>query len=232
MTAPAVGGTGAPPRIQGPLPGNGRWALRVTVVLIGVYIVLDLVAQLLPPHYSAITQAESDLAVGPYGFVMTANFVVRGILSLSFLAGLALVTTLRRRSPFGLALVGVWAVGAFVLAASPTDIGAETTVHGMVHLATAAIAFLAAAVGELLLALHFRDEPRLAEFATPALVVSVLGVLALVAEFAVIARPRAASEVFGLVERIFIGFVLLWMLLVSLHLLRGDRPGTKLPAEP
>ena len=38
-----------------------------TIIGIVLYLVLDIIAQLLPPHYSFITQAESDLAVGPYG---------------------------------------------------------------------------------------------------------------------------------------------------------------------
>jgi hypothetical membrane protein len=56
-----------------------RWA---NMALIGIvfYIVLDVVMQMLPPHYS-LRQAESDLAVGPYGWIMNINFVIRGLLS-------------------------------------------------------------------------------------------------------------------------------------------------------
>jgi len=58
------------------------WAVIPGIVL---YLILDVVAQLLPPHYSPITQAESDLAVGKYGFIMTINFLNRGVLSLLFI---------------------------------------------------------------------------------------------------------------------------------------------------
>ena len=51
----------------------------LTIAGIALYLVLDVVAQMLPPHYSPVRQAESDLAVGPYGYVMTINFVVREI---------------------------------------------------------------------------------------------------------------------------------------------------------
>jgi hypothetical membrane protein len=56
-------------------------------VLAGIilYLILDMVAQLLPPHYSPISQAESDLAVGQFGYIMAVNFLNRGILSLMFL---------------------------------------------------------------------------------------------------------------------------------------------------
>jgi hypothetical membrane protein len=48
-----------------------------------LYVALDIIAQALPPHYSPISQAESDLAVRPYGYVMSINFIVRGLLSLT-----------------------------------------------------------------------------------------------------------------------------------------------------
>jgi hypothetical protein len=210
-------GSGAPA-----IPPPARQALRLALALIAVYIVLDIVAQLLPPHYSPLSQAESDLAVGPYGYVMTVNFVVRGVLSLALLFGIVSATSIGRRSPVGIALVAVWGLGAFVLAASPTDVTGPMTLHGAVHLATAAIAFLAGAVGELLLSLRFRDEPRLAGVATPALAVSGLSVVALLALLVVQARPVLFAAAFGLAERVFLGLVLLWMLLVAVHLLRTE----------
>lgn len=211
------------PDAPGPLPTNARRALQFTQAFTVVYLVLDLVAQLLPPHYSAISQAESDLAVGPFGYVMTVNFIVRGLLSLSFLFGLLAATTVGRRSTMGIALVGIWALGAFVLAAFPTDVGAGMSLHGLVHLATAALAFLAAAVGEVLLSLRFRGEPRLDGFRSPALLVSASGVLALVALLYVEQKARLFTEAFGLFERIFIGLVLLWMFLIAAYLLGSDR---------
>ena len=64
------------------LDNSKRSKLRqvfITVdVLIVLYIVLDAIAQALPPHYSPISQAESLLAVGPYGYIMTINFLNRG----------------------------------------------------------------------------------------------------------------------------------------------------------
>jgi hypothetical membrane protein len=44
-------------------------AFTITIVGIAVYVVLNVIAQLLPPHYSPLRQAMSDLAVGPYGWL-------------------------------------------------------------------------------------------------------------------------------------------------------------------
>lgn len=202
-------------------PSNARRALELTLALISVCSVLDIVAQLLPPYHRPVTQAESDLAAGPFGYVMTINFVVRGVLALSLLLGIVTATSLGRRAPVGIALVGIWGLGAFVLAASPTDVGEAVTLRGAIHLATAALAFLAAAVGEFLLSLRFRDEPRLAARGTPALAISGLSVIVLLALLYVQSRPRLFDEAIGLVERVCLGLGLLWMLLVAVHLLRA-----------
>lgn len=216
---------GAAPAAAGPVPRSARTALALAVVLIGVYAALDIVVQLLPPHYDPISQAESDLAVGPYGYLMTANFVVRGVLTISFLGGLAGATDVTRRSGVGTALLGVWGVGAFLLAAFPTDVGSTTTVHGDVHLAVAAVAFAGGAFGEWLLSRHLSEEPRLRSLASGAQVVASLAVLFFVVVLCSIGVPYLFHHVFGLVERIFIGLVLLWMLLVAAGLVRRE-PGT------
>ncbi|HEY7356765.1 MAG TPA: DUF998 domain-containing protein, partial [Ktedonobacterales bacterium] len=55
---------------------QGAALALLTIVGIALYVVLDVIAQLLPPHYNPISQAESDLAVGPYGWIMAINFVL------------------------------------------------------------------------------------------------------------------------------------------------------------
>jgi hypothetical membrane protein len=210
----------------------GRRAFALTVILTVVYLLLDLLAQLLPPHYSAIAQAESDLAVGPYGYVMTINFVVRGILSLGFVLGLAWTTGLGSRARVGLGLLAFWGLGAFLLAAFPTDVpSTPVSWHGAIHLVVAALAFLAASIGELLLALHFSREPALRRLARVATGIAVLGVVVNLVLFAIDGRPHLAAEIGGLAERLFLGIVLAWMVLVSLWILRapGSRPGDGKP---
>ena len=212
-----------PPAPKSPTLGRGTSnALTLAVVGVVLYVVLDVVAQLLPPHYSPISQAESDLAVGPYGYVMTVNFVVRGLLSFAFLVGVVGATQLGRTARVGLALLGIWGAGAFVLAAFPTDVGTVVTVHGTIHNLTAAVAFTGGAFGALFLSLHFHAEERLRRIET---VARLLAVLAVVMYFVTLGALfiRRLSHVFGLVERVFIGLVLLWILVVALRLLLSDR---------
>jgi hypothetical membrane protein len=207
-----------------------RWfsAAAVGVVL---YVVLDVIAQLLPPHYSPISQAESDLAVGPYGYVMTANFVLRGVLTFLFVVGLATLYRAEgsswRRSRGGfVALGGVWGVGALLLAAFPTDVpSTPVSPHGAVHLLVALLAFLGGAIGIYLLSLGLEASPTLRSARTWALPLAIFSLVACVVELTGgLFLPHISERVGGLLERIFLGSVLLWILLVSLAASRRVRP--------
>lgn len=209
----------------------------VVLVEIALYLLLDAVAQSLPPHYSPIRDAESDLAVGPYGYIMTVNFVNRGVLSLVFLYALLRVTSpladkrvdgIRRRPLRGSYLFGAWGLGAVLLAVFPTDVPATPiSAHGAVHIAVAILAFIAGSIGALMLSLRFRDYDALRGAARPALAVALLSVglllLYLGLPFLV---PHFSSRVGGLTERLFLGTVLLWIAIVSAHLARGP-PGAR-----
>ncbi len=119
----------------------------IVILGIALYVVLDVIAQLLPPHYSPISQAEIDLAVGNFRFIMTINFLNRGLLSLlfifAFLRTLDYAGVARSQFRTGTYLLGAWAVGAFLLAKFPTDVpSTPISWHGAIHLAVAIIAFI------------------------------------------------------------------------------------------
>ena len=193
------------------------WVVIAAIVL---YVVLDAVAQSLPPYYSPIKDAESDLAVGPYGYIMAINFLNRGILSLVFLYAVSrtvkadLETVRGFRT--GTYVFGVWAVGAILLAFFPTDVPATpVSWHGVIHLVVAALAFLGGSFGSLMLSLQFSKSEALRNVKTPALVIAALSVVFLFVGFGTLTGPIG-----GLTERIFLGSVLLWQLVVSFRLAR------------
>jgi Protein of unknown function (DUF998) len=184
------------------------------------------VAQLLPPHYSALRQAESDLGVGPYGWVMDINFAVRGILSLTLACGLFLAWPKTAKAPrISLALVGAWGVGAFVLAVSPADVSGPATLHGMIHLVTAGLAFLFLAAGVLGVSYAMPSERPWTSIRPYAKSIALLTAVALAVFFVGTGVPRIEHNVYGLLERIFLGLGLLWMLVVAVQLLRWGSRG-------
>lgn len=202
------------------------WIAIVGVIL---YVVLDAVAQSLPPHYSPIRDAESDLAVGPYGYIMAINFLIRGILSLAFI--FAFVKTIdltgARRASFrtGYILMGVWAVGAILLAFFPTDVPATPmSWHGAIHFVVAIIAFIGGAFGAFALSRNFNGNPVLngaKKIATP---LTFLVLLFWVIEFFTpFVAPHLVTRFGGLFERLFLGSVLLWILSVSAYMVTHKR---------
>ena len=225
-TAPAVRPPGATTGARA--PPVARRAFAAVLTLVAVYAALDVVAQMLPPHYSAITQPESDLAVGPYGGIMTLNFVVRGALSLLFLWAFGRTVASAggswRQYRGGTISLAVWAVGAFVLAAFPTDVpSTPISGHGAVHLVAAIVAFLGGAIGVYWLSRGFAQTPILRPVQGWATALGVLSLVLVVLELTGgLFVPRISDRIGGLLERIFLASVLLWIALVALYLLRAS----------
>jgi Protein of unknown function (DUF998) len=207
------------------------WLVIAGVVL---YLLLDAVAQLLPPHYSPVRDPESDLAVGPYGYIMTINFLNRGLLSIVFLYALGKFMSMpgefaspdtARRFRVGRLALWVWGAGAILLAIFPTDVPATpVSWHGAIHLVVAILAFIGGSLGTLLLSLRFSESRTLRGAKGVALAIAVLSVVSL---FALLGS--SGSGIGGLTERLFLGVVLLWMTYVSVYLSRHpsapDGPG-------
>jgi Protein of unknown function (DUF998) len=197
------------------------WTVIFEIVL---YVVLDIVAQALPPHYSPISQAESDLAVGNFGVIMTINFLNRGILSLLFIFAFLQTVNLTKvpQSQFraGTYLLGIWAVGALILAIIPTDVPpTPISWHGAIHLVIAIIAFIGGAFGTLAISLNLGENQALIRLRRIALPLSEIVVLFWIIEFILpIAFPHLNGSIGGLTERLFLGSVLLWIGVVSFFL--------------
>jgi hypothetical membrane protein len=197
-----------------------RWA---NMALIGIvfYIILDVVIQMLPPHYS-LRQAESDLAVGPYGWIMNINFVVRGLLSAAII--LAIYKSMKNivRPTVGMVFFAIWSAASFLLAFFNTDVPnaslvvSNPTYHGELHLVLALIGFICAPIGMLIISIAFRKEDRLKSLSTPTLIISILAVLA----FLYLGLRGVHARNFGINERIFIGLVLIWIAVVASKLRR------------
>lgn len=204
-------------------------ASLVSGVIAGPLFVLTfLIAGATRPDYDPVRHPVSSLALGPFGWVQTANFVVGGLLMLALAVGLVLLPGARQK--VGAVLVGVWAVGllgagAFVIdpvSGYPPGTPAvpdEATVAGTLHNLFAAAAFLSLGAACFVLAAGGR---RWALY-------SVLSGVALLATFIVsgigLAQADAVVDVAGLWQRIsmIIGWV--WLTVLALGLLRS--PATR-----
>ena len=204
-------------------PNKLYWVATGGVIL---YFVLDAIAQSLPPHYSPVRTAESDLAVGPYGYIMAVNFLNRGILSLVFIYALLKSIELGGGSTksfrSGFVLLGIWAVGALLLAFFPTDVPATPmSWHGAIHFIVAIIAFIGGAFGALALSRGFgRNSANMnvKKIAEP--IAYLVLVFCLVEFLTPFISPHLVTRFGGFFERLFLGSVLFWIFAVSLFTVR------------
>jgi hypothetical protein len=196
-----------------------RQLFVIVDALIILYIVLVAIAQVLPPHYSPISQAESLLAVGPYGFIMTVNFLNRGVFSLLFVYAFVQILTLLgdnwRNYKWGLYAIGIWGVGALLLAGFPAT-GRTLVIHTIIGL----IVFIAAPLGELSISLKLDRVKAFTGVKKIALVISALGVLFTVFYWGVLPfLHHLKSSYSGFFERLLIGSVILWMAIMATYIL-------------
>jgi Protein of unknown function (DUF998) len=198
-----------------------------TAAMIGVMVYVVVVAglQFLPPHYDPFREAESNLAVGPFGWIMNLNFLGRAVTTVLALMAISRVgpaTTLRR---LGLIAFGIGGASSAMLAFFATDVvvvpgsgTAASTPSGLVHLLVAAIGFVAALLGILLLTAWLRAQPTLRQTFPIALVFAALaacGALWLALSATVAWGPL------GLAERLCLAGVLGWTFFVCAGIRRA-----------
>ena len=208
-----------------------RAAIAFTITIIGViaYVLLNVIAQLLPPHYSPITQAVSDMAVGPYGWLMAGMFLLYSVMVLAFLFGYIWGTSKKDRSRVGIIFLTIWAVLPAFIAFIPTDIvdahgfpgsaqamQMTTTLHGFLHIAVLSpIAFGSSMLATLFISLRFSRNARLRSLRTPTLLIALLMWPAFL-----LTDTFGKLGIYGVGERLFVGLGLLWLLIVALWMRR------------
>lgn len=195
-------------------------SLLARVALVGavLYVLVDVVLQLLPPHYSVLAEAESNLAVGPYGWVMNLNFLARAGVTVCTVLALARFGPRSRLRHAGLALMLVAGSCSAALACLPTDVPARdapglapVTGLGTAHLAVAATGFITALVAFALLTLWLRGSEQLRSAYPAAAIltgVAALGLLTLGV------TATLLPGLIGLAERVCLAGVLGWVIAV------------------
>lgn len=130
----------------------------VAMVLIVLYAAIDVILQFLPPHYSVLSDAESDLAVAPFGWLMQVNFASRAVMSGCVVVAISLCpgrTALRSAGSVLIASAGLCSLALVFLATDvnrPGEFGmTPRSVIGTAHVVVATTGFIAILLGMLLL---------------------------------------------------------------------------------
>lgn len=201
-------------------PDVPRRALLTAGIIAGpFYLALGIAQGLRRTGFSFTRHPLSVLAVGDWGWIQTANFVITAALVLAAAIGLgrALHPHARWMSRF----LGAYAVSMLAAALFPADpmdgfpagtpLGPPTTISstGLTHFAAGTLGFVALGISALLAAraLSRTGEPGLARLSLAS------GVLVLAGFFGGFFLP---SPVFGIWVTVVVGWV--WLSLVSLRL--------------
>lgn len=215
---------------QSPDTARRRFAVAA-MVGVAVYVLVDVVLQFLPPHYSVVSDAESNLAVGPFGWIMNLNFLGRAVTTMCAIAAMNRVGRVSRLRRTGTLFLGIGGLCSAVLAFFPTDVGVESglspaTVAGTVHLYVAGTGFLAALVGIWVLTKWMRSGPGFRS-AYPTIV--FFAALA-TAGFASLGLTAVSGQnLLGLAERVCLAGVLGWVLVVCNAIRRLSRRSGPIP---
>jgi hypothetical membrane protein len=213
-------------------PDNARRRFATAAMAgVAVYVLVDVVLQFLPPHYSVISDAESNLAVGPFGWIMNLNFLGRAVTTLCAVAAInrvAQVSGLRRT---GVLMMVAGGLCSAILAFFPTDVDPGPGLHaattaGTVHLYVAGVGFLAALAGILVLTRWMRSAPELAKAYPAAFTFAAITAVGL-ASLGLTAAM--GPDLLGLAERVCLAGVLGWVLVVCNAIRRFSRRSGLIP---
>jgi hypothetical protein len=186
-----------------------------TLAIVGL-VFLNASAWLLPivSEYSVIGDNISELALGRFGFVLTAAFLVAGIGILGLAFAIRTLTQGIWGSLAGSLLIALYGAGAVLVAIFPTDrvdraadVWSQSTT-GTIHVAVALVSFLCVIPGMFILFRTFLLEKRWRSFTQWWLALFPSAALALL-------FVQAEGPWVGLMQRLLVGVISAWLILVA-----------------
>jgi hypothetical membrane protein len=197
---------------------------KAAIAGILIYVAIDVALVFLRPQFGVLHNAESDYgSKGSYAWLMDLNFLLRCALSLAVVRAIALVVRGGGRLRAGLAFLALWAVTSGLLAFFPDDpLGTKT--HGLakVHLALAALAFIAVVVGTRLVTRAVWRDPVWRPIGGPLALLSWGALIPILLLGHAHFRPNSLG---GLYEKIFLGVELAWFFVVAAWVIARVEPG-------
>jgi hypothetical protein len=199
-----------------------------------LFVATFLVERATRANYDPLRHPVSSLALGDSGWVQGANFIVTGLLTLAFAAGLWCALQPGKGSTLGPLLVGVWAVGllgAGVFVTDPVsgyppeaaDRLSGYSWHGALHDLFSGSAFVALAAACFLFGHWFagRGERGWAVYSA---ISGLVFVIAFVLTSAGFGQAAGLMDLAGLLQRVAVAVGFGWLTLLAVHLRRGLSP--------
>ncbi|MDE1984235.1 MAG: DUF998 domain-containing protein [Gammaproteobacteria bacterium] len=185
--------------------GLGRLALAGVLY----FFLVSTAVQFLRPEYSVMGTPLSFYLLGPYGGWLHGAFYALAAAILMLAIGCYIDSERPARTAATLVLFTLGAAGVAVTAVFPTDTSATLTRHGVIHVVTAAVAFLATSAAMLMQSWRFRHDPHWRRRFRNAMELAVFEFIVLW-YYALMHYPAR-----GFMEKLTILLILLWLALVA-----------------
>ena len=205
-----------------------------------LFILAFLVESATRPNYSAWHNFVSDLSESNQGWTQITSFLLCGTCVLCFALGLRQVFRSGKGAMWGPLLLGVFGLslliaGLFVTDPSlgyyPAGTSSSTqTLHGMIHMANAPVAFGSLTIAIFMLTRRFANDPTWRSWAWYSLITGLffLGFfIACIVTQALDANGLLPHSPTGLLERLAIIIGWGWIALLALRLLRQMHPSVE-----
>lgn len=176
----------------------------------------DFTAALTSPDYNLVRDSISSLALTSLGWLQTIGFLAIGLLVEIFTAGLLFNIKGARGFRFSIGLLVFFGFALLLIGAFRTDpVGATRTIEGTIHSLTASSAFWIFPVAILVILPSLRNDPAWKSIFRYTVIAAVLAI-AFVITLGIL--PDEASW-FGLLERILVANMIIWVEVAAIKLL-------------
>lgn len=197
-----------------------------TVGMIGVafWVVAVISLHFLDAELDAAETYVSDYALGDYGWLMQAAFIVVGLATIAIAWGLRVTLAPGKRVTASVVLVLIAGVGFILAGVFNTDPTGETelTAAGTIHVLSALVLFLSLIISAWMLRGVFKRDETWAPLSMPALGFAI----ALTVTFLVSFLTGDDGPV-GVTQRIFAGVIMIWLFVLGWNI---RRTGSAQPA--
>ncbi len=173
------------------------------------FFLISALVQFLRPDYSFMGTPLSFYLLGPYNGWLHAGFYALAAAIVMLAIGCYFGSERQARTAATLVLFILGALGVVVTAISPTDTNANLTLHGAIHIAAAALAFLTTSVAMLIQSWRFRQDARWRPHFRPAIQLAVFEFIVLWF-YALVHSPAR-----GFMEKFTILLILAWLGVVT-----------------
>jgi hypothetical protein len=181
-------------------------------------------------NYNPLRHPVSSLALGDFGWMQIANFIIAGLLSLAFAVGLWLALRPQRGSTWGPLLIALWAaglIGAGIFITDPVsgyppgtpDVSLNPTIHGALHDQISLIGFLALTIACFVFGYSFAHQGE-HKWSVYSVITGILFPVGIILSSIAFGQNESLVDFGGLFQRIAVTTGWTWLTLLSIHVLK------------